>query len=81
MIKADSQIVATEADGYRILGYCRISVESKLKPYTSDVLKAELKAILECLQGIDPDIISDAFSDFIVKLTKEVDKHDKNNRS
>ncbi len=80
VITVNSKIAATEADGYRVVGYCHIDVEGELKPYSRDVLKGELLAIFKVLNKIDPDIVTDAMGEFVMMLM-EVAEHDKDNRS
>lgn len=79
MIEANSKIISEVSDGLQVVGYCHIDVEGELKPYSRDVLKAELIAVFKSLNKIDPDIITDAMGEFIGMLIE--DKYDKDNRS
>ena len=81
MIEVNSKIVSEVSDGLHVVGYCHIDVEGELKPYSRDVLKAELLAVFKSLNKIDPDIVTDAMGDFIGMLIEKEDKHDKDIRS
>ena len=74
MIEANSKIVSEVSDGLQVVGYCHIDVEGELKPYSRDVLKAELIAVFKGLNKIDPDIVTDAMGQFIGMLIENGEK-------